>query len=508
MSTTQTLWLMYKGEGDLQRKIREGYINDPEAQRLLGELRKGKALKEVKLLDGLLKYKQSRLYVPQGKLRLLVLKEEHDSPIAGHRGEKTTIAAVSKRYYWPGMKDEVAHFVKTCVKCQMNRASYQKQAGLLQPLPIPPGPWHSISMDFITSLPESQGYDAIFVMVDRFSKLAHMVPTVGTATALETAKLFLNAWWKHHGLPKVIVSDRDPKFTSAFWRHFFRKVGTKLTFSTAFHPQTDGQTERVNGVLNQYLRNFVSADQRDWADYVSLAEFSYNAATHSATKQSPFKVAYGVDPLQPTDLALEGAHSTLEFNQDGEDLAKKREQVLEKTKLLLEKAQKRYEKQVNAGRREVEYEVGQKVLLNVKNFTMPEGLTPKFMSKFAGPFPIVERMFKDVYKLELPPEIKVHPTFHVSLLKPFKEDTIWTGRKQVIRPPPDLVGDHLEYEVEGILKCRNHKRKGKEYLVKWRGFHEKESTWVAAKDMVNAKEVVKRFEETRAKGSNNKKRRH
>jgi hypothetical protein len=156
----------------------------------------------------------------------------------------------------------------------------------------------------------------------------------------------------------------------------------------------------------------------------------------------------------------------------------------------------------------MEYEVGQKVLLNVKNFTMPEGLTPKFMSKFAGPFPIVERVFKDVYKLELPPEIKVHPTFHVSLLKPFKEDTLWPNRKQVIRPPPDLVGDHLEYEVEGILKCRNHKRKGKEYLVKWRGFHEKEATWVAARDMVNAKEIVKRFEETRARGSNKRKRRH
>jgi ribosomal protein L21E len=361
-------------------------------------------------------------------------------------------------------------------------------------------------MDFITSLPESQGYDAILVMVDRFSKLAHMVPTRGTATALETAKIFLDAWWKHHGLPRVIVSDRDPKFTSAFWRHFFRKVGTKLTFSTAFHPQTDGQTERVNGVLNQYLRNFVSADQRDWVDYVGLAEFSYNAATHSATKESPFKVAYGVEPLQPADLALEGAHSTLEFNQDGEDLAKKREHMLEKTRLLLEKARRRYEKQVNAGRREVEFEVGQKVLLNVKNFTMPEGLTPKFMSKFAGPFPIVERVFKDVYKLELPPEIKVHPTFHVSLLKPFKEDTLWPDRKQVIRPPPELVGEHLEYEVEGILKSRNLKNKGKEYLVKWRGYHEKEATWVAAKDMVNAKELVENFEKNR--GSNKKQRRH
>ena len=156
----------------------------------------------------------------------------------------------------------------------------------------------------------------------------------------------------------------------------------------------------------------------------------------------------------------------------------------------------------------MEYEVGQKVLWNVKNFTLPEGLTPKFMSKFAGPFPIMEWVFKDVYKLELPPEIKVHPTFHVSLLKPFKEDTLWPDRKQVILPPPDLVGDHLEYEVEGILKCRNHKRKGKEYLVKWRGYYEKEATWVAAKDMVHAKEIVERFEKTRARGSNKRKHRH
>jgi transposase InsO family protein len=116
-------------------------------------------------------------------------------------------------------------------------------------------------MYFITSLSESQDYDAKLVMVDRFSNLAHMVPTVGTATVVETAKFFLNAWWKHHRLPKVIVSDRDPKFTSIFWRHFVQKVGTKLTFSTTFHPQTDGQTERVNGVLNQYLRNFISVDQ-------------------------------------------------------------------------------------------------------------------------------------------------------------------------------------------------------------------------------------------------------
>ena len=134
--------------------------------------------------------------------------------------------------------------------------------------------------------------------------------------------------------------------------------------------------------------------------------------------------------------------------------------------MLLEKAQKRYKKQVNARRHEVEYGIGQKVLLNVKNFTLFQGLTPKFMSKFVGLFSIVKHVFKDVYKLERPPEIKVHSTFHVSLLKPFKEDTLLPDCKQVIRPPPDLVGDLFEKRVEGIFKCRNHKCKGKEYLVK------------------------------------------
>ena len=183
---------------------------------------------------------------------------------------------------------------------------------------MPLGPLHSISMEFITSLPESQGYNSILVMVDWYSKLAHMVPMVGTATALETAKVFLSAWCKHHWLPKLIVSDQDLKFTSAF----LRKVGTKLTFSTSFHPRMDGQTERVNAVLSQYLRNFVSVDQRDWAEYVNLMEFSYNMATHSVTKKLAFKVAYGINHLQPADLAVKGTYSTLKFNQDGEDLAK------------------------------------------------------------------------------------------------------------------------------------------------------------------------------------------
>jgi Chromo (CHRromatin Organisation MOdifier) domain len=174
-----------------------------------------------------------------------------------------------------------------------------------------------------------------------------------------------------------------------------------------------------------------------------------------------------------------------------------KEAMLEKIKLHLDKAQKWYIKQVNKGRRHVDYVEGQKVWLNVKNFTLPQGLTPKFMAKYAGPFVIAKRLFEDVSKLELPQEIKVHPTFHVSLLKPYHEDTLRPKRKQVLSSLLELAGEHLEYEVEGILKSRNTKKTGKEYIVKWRGYHEKEATWVGAKDMANAKEVVERFEQSR-----------
>lgn len=218
-----------------------------------------------------------------------------------------------------------------------------------------------------------------------------------------------------------------------------------------------------------------------------LAEFSYNKAKYAATGESPFKVAYGVEPLMPTNLALEQLQVDVVPNRDAEDFIAKRKQRLERIKLCLAKAQKRYVEQANKGRRDVVYEEGQKVWLNVKNFTLPEDLTPKFIAEYTGLFVIEKWLFEDVYKLMLPMEMKVHPTFHVSLLKPYHEDTLRPECKQVLRPTPELVGDHLEYEVEGILKCKNTKKKGKEYLVKWRGYHEKEAIWVEAKHMTNAK---------------------
>ena len=180
----------------------------------------------------------------KGPLRTQILHDHHDTPMAGHQGIKRTYAAIHKLFYWPRMNNDVRDYVKSCDSCQRIKTSQQVPAGLLQPLPIPKQPWEQVSMDFITQLPPTKaGWDAIVVFVDTFSKMVHLVPTKTTASAPETAHLFFNNIIKLHGLPKSIVSDRDAKFTSKFWKTLFQTMGIKLAMSTAFHPQTDGQTE-------------------------------------------------------------------------------------------------------------------------------------------------------------------------------------------------------------------------------------------------------------------------
>jgi hypothetical protein len=255
------------------------------------------------LQNGLLWYKQNRLYVPEGKMRDTLLKESHDGPLAGHGGAKRTTTFLKKSYYWPNLKDSAEEYVKTCLTCQQNRTLNKKQAGLLQPLPILEGPWESVSMDFMVSLPPSRGFDAIMVVVDRFSKMAHFIPTKDEATAQKTRRLFFSHIFKHHGLPKDIVSDRDPKFTSKFWQALWKQMGSELKMSTLFRPQTDGQTERVNLVIQQFLRNYVATDQQDWVDHLELVEFCYNNSEHSATGSTPFQMVTGKSPIVPMTWA-------------------------------------------------------------------------------------------------------------------------------------------------------------------------------------------------------------
>ncbi|MBW0571918.1 hypothetical protein O181_111633 [Austropuccinia psidii MF-1] len=190
------------------------------------------------------------------------------------------------------IKDDVSSFQQ----CSRNKNIHHKKFGLLKPLQIPSGPWNSLSMDFITQLPLSSNFDSILVVVDRFSKMAIFIPTYSTITSLELAQIFINHVFSKHGLPISIVSDRGSSFVSSFWTQLCQQLKISRDLSTAFHPETDGQTERVNQILEQYLRMYVSYHQDDWHTWLPLAEFAYNNAEHSSTKQFPFFTIYGRNP--------------------------------------------------------------------------------------------------------------------------------------------------------------------------------------------------------------------
>ena len=192
------------------------------------------------------------------------------------------------------MKAEVAEYISRCLDCQQVKTEHQHPAGLLQPLPIPSQKWEVISLDFITGLPRNQSQnDSIMVVVDKLSKAAHFIPIKTTYKAANIADIFLKQIFRLHGVPKVIISDRDPKFTGNFWKSLFKGLNTTLNFSTSFHPQTDGETERVNQVLEDFLRMYVKDQPGKWEHYLHLAEFAYNNNYQSSTKFSPFEILYG-----------------------------------------------------------------------------------------------------------------------------------------------------------------------------------------------------------------------
>ena len=257
-------------------------------------------------LRGPLWYHNDKLAIPDvQQLRNDIIDEHHNPPTAGHLGRDKTLASVQRTCWWPAMAEDVATFERACDDCQRNKPPHQPPPGFLQPLPYPDQPWESISMDLVTDLPKTTaGYDANAVFVDRFTKMLHFVPTTKTGTAPALAAIFIDNIFKHHGLPSSIISDRDPRFTSNFWRATFQILETKLNLSTAFHPETDGQTERAIRTVEQMLRGYVGPRQKDWADYLPLLEFAYNNSVQATTGKTPFFLNYGRHPATPFNRSL------------------------------------------------------------------------------------------------------------------------------------------------------------------------------------------------------------
>ena len=441
------------------------------------------------------------LYVPkdtENALRNECIEWVHAHPFTGHVGMHRTSEILRRDFWWPGMEQDITQYVGNCEACGRNKPTNQKKAGLLAPLPIPGRPWESIGMDFITHLPRTKaGYTALYVVVDRLTKLVHMAPTTDTATAADVAQLFLDIVFRNHGLPRSIVSDRDVKFTSSFWTAFCEQVGIKLKMSSAYHPETDGQTERINRIIVDMMRHYISPTQDDWDEHLTAIEFAINNAYQQSIGTTPFRITYGQNPLTPVSLRIPKVENPIAL-QVNETLQER----LQRAKKCLEAAQQRQKAYADQSRRPVEYKPGDEVLISTENMKRTGIGTPKFMPLWIGPFKIVKRVEPTAYELELASEMRMHDVFHVSLLKP------WNAEKHGVIPiPPTLtLGEQQEFEVNKILDHRekhvSHAGKGKpkfrrEYLVSWRGQDYSNSTWEPENNLKNARAKVNEYWATR-----------
>ncbi|KAE8716635.1 Protein NRT1/ PTR FAMILY 3.1 [Hibiscus syriacus] len=370
------------------------------------------------------------------------------------------------------MAEDVQAYVKTCLVCQQDKIEAKKPVGLLQPLPIPERPWESISMDFIIGLPKTDGLSSIMVVVDRFSKYVTFIPESKVCPAVEAARLFLKHVVKYWGMPKTIISDRDTRFTGRFWTELFKLMGSSLNFSTAIHPQTDGQTERVNALLEIYLR-------------------------HYATNQSPFEIVTGQQPLTPNTIVTkyEGP------NPSAHNVAKEWHEQHDLARACLHKAGKRTKKWADRKRRDVNFEFGDLVLAKLANILLHADVHKGLVRRYEGPFQIVKRVGTMAYKLELPPTIRAYPVIHYSLLKPYHQDTEDPDRGKSHRAP---VGVAISYdkEIQDIQAERVIRRPGHrprhEYFVLWKGQPEYKGSWEHAEGLWQFRNRIDQYHAKRA----------
>ncbi|KAK3017800.1 hypothetical protein RJ639_004413 [Escallonia herrerae] len=342
--------------------------------------------------------KGRRVYVTRvDDLRRTLIRECHDTLWAGHAGGERTLALLQQGYYWPQMGDGVQEYVKTCLTYQQDKVERKKKAGLLQPLPVPKRPWESVSLDFITGLPKVEDLGTILVVVDRFS------------------------------------NDQDSRFTGNFWTELFKLFGSQLSMSSSYYPESDGQTERFNSMLEEYLRHFVSATQKNWVKLLDVAQLCFNSRKSSSTGKSAFEIVNGQQPLLPHTVNVPNAGKSpraISFSEEWR-------QNIDLAHSYLEKVARRMKKHADKNKRSQEFNVGDKVMVKLlpQDSKFLRGRDSCLLQKYEGPLTIVKKIGKMAYKVDPPHwwSSQLHPVFHVSMLKPFYEDTADPSRGEIKR---------------------------------------------------------------------------
>ncbi|KAK1646643.1 hypothetical protein QYE76_064448 [Lolium multiflorum] len=345
-------------------------------------------------------------------------EESHAGGLMGHFGREKTLLMLADHFYWPKMRRDVDRYVRRCITCNKSKSKL-KPHGLYTPLPAPTTPWEDISMDFVLGLPRTKrGHDSIFVVVDRFSKMSHFIACHKSDDASHIANLFFREIVRLHGVPKTIVSDRDVKFMSYFWKTLWRKLGTKLLFSTTCHPQTDGQTEVVNRTLSQLLRSMIKKNLKEWEECLPHVEFAYNRAVHSTTELCPFEVVYGFKPITPLDLLPLPIHERV--NMEASKRADYVKKIHEKTKELIEKKGKSNAARMNKKRKEMLFKPGDLVWVHFRKDRFPKLRKSKLKPRGDGPYKVLAKINDNAYSIDLPEdEFGVSNSFNVADLTPY-----------------------------------------------------------------------------------------
>ena len=383
-----------------------------------------------------------RVCVPDNaELKRIILDEGHKSKLSIHPGATKMYQDLKQRFWWPGMKKQVAEYVASCLTCQKAKVEHQKPAGFLQSLDVPEWKWDSIAMDFVVALPKTQRkFDSIWVIVDRLTKSAHFIPVRTNYNVAKLAEIYIEEIVRLHGVPSSIVSDRDPKFTSHFWGALHEAMGTKLRLSSAYHPQTDGQTERTIQTLEDLLRACVLDNRGSWDNLLPLIEFTYNNSYHASIGMAPYEALYGRKCQTPLCWYQDGESSIV-----GPELV---QQTTEKVRLIQERmktAQSRQKSYADQRRRPLEFEEGDHVFLRVTPTTgvgralKSKKLTPRFI----GPYQILRRVGPVAYQIALPPNLSnLHSVFHVSQLRKYMADP-----SHIIMPDEVELKENLSFEV-------------------------------------------------------------
>ena len=378
------------------------------------------------------------------------------------------------------MLGDIRQIVENCPVCQMEKSDHQLAKGKLMSTRIPEEKWTEISIDFITDLPMSSGNkDTILTVVDKATRMVHLVPCRKNITVVATAQLL----WQHivrlHGVPRCIYSDRGPQFTAHSWQELWRLTGTKLSYSSAYHPQTQGVVERMNGVVSQTLRCLIheTNDVKRWEKLLPTVELVINSLPNSSTGFTPFYLNYGYEPVTPITL-IKGDEIT-----NKESVKAFTQRVASDWRLArknLEKSVRLQAKYYNKKHRDVQFREGDLVLLSTRNLRL-KGIPTKLQKRFVGAFRILDTVGQQAYRLALPNDWKIHPVFHVSLLRDWKSADVQEDVAVSQKDTPEV--EEPFWEIEKILRWRKVKRRNKiikEFLVLWKNFPMDEASWITA----------------------------